>query len=475
VANETSRIASTPLLGLIPLGSPGDRNYGRLVDIVSTRFGARHAALFAEPEPAGDGSALDWYVPGLERAARLSQLPPGEAAAVQRTLDTLASDIRGYADQVDSRPRSPANRAVVETLRNALSVPGQDHVYAVNGEPVLVAWAYRFERVPPLEVGLVRPVDPPAARTPRPAAAPPAAAAAGAAEDTRDPTHQVAAPASGVAGPAGEPAGGRPDAGAEAVPPVAAIRRPFQYWLLWPLWLLFAALFASTLWVLLRACAINMPLGAWPSITWCGGAPDEALQVAELQGLVDNLEEQAARRARECPAGQQLEVVRPLPPPPPPPPARRQPAPQPAAPPTQAQVEERKQEHAAQSGALEISLAWNGPADLDLYVKCPTGEIIYYGKPEACGGKLQIDMNAGGNDSNEPIEHVIFPSASSLPAGTLEIGVNWFNEKGESRASIPATILVKRGGETIERRVDVPRPSDWGKNNPVFYWQLPAR
>ncbi len=459
MANETSRIASTPLLGLIPLGSPGDRNYGRLVDIITTRVGARHAALFAEPEPVGDGSALDWYVPGLARATRLSALPPDQARLIQTTLDAISRDIRNYADQIDRGPKSPSNRALVEALRNALCVPGPEYVYAVAGQPVLVAWAYQFERQPPLEVGLVRSVPLPGepASTPAP-------------QDHALRAYEVAAEtASDTAAPTREsdsaPPPARPGAGAFAsAAPAAVVRKVFPgSWILWPLWLMFATLVASIFWVLLGACAINVGRSAWPSITWCGGDPGtaEASQVADLQGLVDNLQEQVARRSRACPAGQ-LTVLQPP-----------TPAPSPN-PPTQEEIEKRQKTHEAQSGALEISLGWNGPADLDLHVQCPNGQTINFRSPQSCGGKLQIDMNAGGEQSNEAIEHVIFPSTGDLPRGTLNIGVSWYAEKGEARDRIEATILVKRGDQTQKKIVNIPRPPAWG-GDPVFYWQVPGR
>jgi hypothetical protein len=137
-------------------------------------------------------------------------------------------------------------------------------------------------------------------------------------------------------------------------------------------------------------------------------------------------------------------------------------------------MEDRKQEHNAQSGALEISLGWDGPADLDLYVKCPDGKIISHSNRSACGGQLQIDMNVRPpNESLQPIEHVIFPS--DVPRGALEVGVAWYGDRGESRSQLPVTILVKRGGgQTMEQHYTVPRPSG-GKGSPTYYLQIPGR
>ncbi len=64
--------------------------------------------------------------------------------------------------------------------------------------------------------------------------------------------------------------------------------------------------------------------------------------------------------------------------------------------------------------------------------------------------------------------------AISLPPGALNIGVSWYAEKGETRDRIQATILVKRGGQTQEKRVDIPRPPAWG-GPPVYYLQVPAQ
>lgn len=56
-----------------------------------------------------------------------------------------------------------------------------------------------------------------------------------------------------------------------------------------------------------------------------------------------------------------------------------------------------------------FTLIWHDGNDLDLIVKCPCGQKIYYGmkKCESCGTYLEIDMNAGANKNDKaPIEHV---------------------------------------------------------------------
>ena len=64
--------------------------------------------------------------------------------------------------------------------------------------------------------------------------------------------------------------------------------------------------------------------------------------------------------------------------------------------------------HQAARGRLEIALGWSNLNDLDLHVTCPHGYEINYSNKESkcCNGKLDVDMNAGSNGSEQPVEHI---------------------------------------------------------------------
>ena len=72
---------------------------------------------------------------------------------------------------------------------------------------------------------------------------------------------------------------------------------------------------------------------------------------------------------------------------------------------------------------LRVSLAWFNYDDLDIHAYTPNGNHIYYGNKQ---GVLDVDMNAGGRQSREPVENL---SWTSLQDGKYRIEVNQFSKR----------------------------------------------
>jgi len=72
---------------------------------------------------------------------------------------------------------------------------------------------------------------------------------------------------------------------------------------------------------------------------------------------------------------------------------------------------------------LRVSLAWFNYDDLDIHAYCPNGRHIFYGNKS---GILDVDMNAGGRNSREPVENL---SWTNLRDGTYRIEVNQFSKR----------------------------------------------
>lgn len=78
-------------------------------------------------------------------------------------------------------------------------------------------------------------------------------------------------------------------------------------------------------------------------------------------------------------------------------------------------------------GFLRVSLSWFNYDDLDLHVFEPNGGQIYFAaKRGRSGGILDVDMNAGGSLSRQPVENIVWPTPQLMMAGTYKISVHNF-------------------------------------------------
>ena len=93
-------------------------------------------------------------------------------------------------------------------------------------------------------------------------------------------------------------------------------------------------------------------------------------------------------------------------------------------------LEDRLRRAGAQTGDVQISLAWNNGNDLDVHVQTPGGEKIFFNQRESsCGGELDVDMNAAGAESNTPVENIFWPAGGS-PTGRYRVLVHHYAKHG---------------------------------------------
>jgi hypothetical protein len=111
----------------------------------------------------------------------------------------------------------------------------------------------------------------------------------------------------------------------------------------------------------------------------------------------------------------------------------------------------RQQVHFLQvgTGDIQISVAWDDSADVDLHVIDPNGEQIYFGHRDAAsGGTLDLDANAacGRNtfsDGSPPAfasnENVVWPTGMAIP-GTYTVFLHYWSACGLAQTNWVATI-----------------------------------
>ncbi len=91
-----------------------------------------------------------------------------------------------------------------------------------------------------------------------------------------------------------------------------------------------------------------------------------------------------------------------------------------------------------QFGCLSFTLIWDSVDDLDLHIKDARNNNIYYknyckscdNKFSSAGGQLDVDLNAGGAKSNQPVENVYF--RCTPPAGIYTAKVHYFEKRNNS-------------------------------------------
>lgn len=85
----------------------------------------------------------------------------------------------------------------------------------------------------------------------------------------------------------------------------------------------------------------------------------------------------------------------------------------------------------AKTGAITATLLWDGNADLDLVVRCPSGETLDYLTPRGCGGALDVDANSTRETlSEKPVENIFWPAGQATP-GAYKIAVRYEPRKDE--------------------------------------------
>ncbi len=104
-----------------------------------------------------------------------------------------------------------------------------------------------------------------------------------------------------------------------------------------------------------------------------------------------------------------------------------------------------------EGAALRVSLSWFNFDDLDLHVHEPAGgrfvgvgnRIFFGNKRGSTGGVLDVDMNAGGRTTREPVENVVW--MQQMPDGAYRVVVNNYSQR--ETANVGFVVEVECGGK----------------------------
>jgi hypothetical protein len=104
--------------------------------------------------------------------------------------------------------------------------------------------------------------------------------------------------------------------------------------------------------------------------------------------------------------------------------------------------------------ALRVSLAWYNYDDLDLHVVEANGNHIYFANKS---NKLDVDMNAGGPRSKEPVENIRWVNLP--PSGNYHVYVHQFNKRESIDGGFTVEIESAYGIETLSYGKNMPQGS----------------
>ena len=93
-----------------------------------------------------------------------------------------------------------------------------------------------------------------------------------------------------------------------------------------------------------------------------------------------------------------------------------------------------------QTGQVQVTVAWQGSADIDLHVHEPGGEELYYAdRTSSSGGQLDRDANAACTPSPPTVENVYF---SQAPRGRYRARVHGYTMCQDGPVPVPRSISV---------------------------------
>ena len=175
---ERPTLLVTTRLGVRPLGVRGEPLHavaGQLLAVIRRRLGSGTAELLADPQLRESGDGIDWYAQRDGQVRRFGDLSDSERADLLARAESRLESIRGLGTQLEASTSSDEARLIGRSLLLATRRPSDDFLYAVDGEPVIVAWGYEADAAASLQ-GFLPPAVPLVA-PPAPAAAPTAALA----------------------------------------------------------------------------------------------------------------------------------------------------------------------------------------------------------------------------------------------------------------------------------------------------------
>jgi hypothetical protein len=149
---EGATLVRTTQTGVRPLGVRGEPLHQahaqiraavrrRVGGAANAALGERAARLLAEPEAHDDRQTIDWYSSAEGPVTAWADMTPDQRTAAKADVDSLLGEIRTAGEQLQALPSEDA-RLTGRALALSVNYPGDEYIFTVGDQPVLVAWGY---------------------------------------------------------------------------------------------------------------------------------------------------------------------------------------------------------------------------------------------------------------------------------------------------------------------------------------------
>jgi hypothetical protein len=140
----TTFIVTSPKADLEALRYQGivvSESWTQIKSSLEKHLTARHAAIFAIPYAAGDGSTIDWYSETAGPVIAWADLSAARRQQALDTLKTLAAEISVMSREMqNSQDEASITRGHIITL--ALRYPAMENIFMAGEQPLLTCWGF---------------------------------------------------------------------------------------------------------------------------------------------------------------------------------------------------------------------------------------------------------------------------------------------------------------------------------------------
>lgn len=243
------------------VGKPVFSAAGQLRIAIRRSADQQTADIFAVPKQNDQGDLIDWYAPYPGNIVPWSAATPDERRSAKTVLSDVKSSLGTLSGKFQAEEDNSERKVFGKLLELATQIPGDEHVYLVDGRPVITFWGFHpLNAAPGLDV--IRDLD-----------------VGDAAATNVSPAPVVATPLPGGQDPITDP----------VVPVGVVAARPARpWWWLWFLLPLLALLFLFFLLSGLKSCGVDVPLAGWlPRLPFGTDAPRVAVVPPDLAPVID--------------------------------------------------------------------------------------------------------------------------------------------------------------------------------------------